>query len=355
MRLHLALSPARSSSPRGWTVQINEAQLELGYNHVGLEERAYEGMEWGQALRLVESLCGCCSQANTLAFVQAVEAMGNVIVPIRATYLRLALIEAERIISHLLNGAETLDALGLGEMAAPLRDLRERAIHTWSEWTEARAQPGLITYGGLSRNIDEATARSLILSARSIERALRARVTAVINSKEVSGRLVGLGVVKAHEASLVGLRGPNVRGSGIAKDIRATFPTGAYHDEGVTIVSQRGGDAFARLVVRLLECLESLRIIEQALNDLPGGVVRGRGNVELRPGSGIGRIEGPRGEVFCWARGDQESQERLNGLHLSGGSSPALSIVPGLLKGHRLEDLRLILLSLDICLASAER
>lgn|GEM_PF-894883 len=352
MRLHLVLSPARSSSPRGWTVQISEAQLELGYNHVGLEERAYEGLEWDDGLRLVESLCGCCSQANTLAFVQAVEAMGNMIVPTRATYLRLALIEAERIISHLLNGAETLDALGLAEMAAPLRDLRERAIHTWSEWTEARAQPGLIAYGGLSRNIDEASARSLILASRSMERALRARVTSIINNKEVSGRLVGLGVVKAHEAALVGLRGPNVRGSGIAKDIRATFPTGAYQDEGVTIVSQRGGDAFARLVVRLLECLESLRIIEQALNDLPGGAVKGRGNIEMRPGSGIGRIEGPRGEVFCWTRGDQK---QLSGLHLSGGSSPALSIVPGLLKGHRLEDLRLILLSLDICLASAER
>lgn len=352
MRLHLDLTSARSTSPRGWAIQIDAAEIELGYNHVGLEERAHEGLEWSHALRLVERICGCCSQANTLAFVQAVESMANVVLPTRATYLRLVLVETERMISHLLNAANTLDALALTSMASQLRDLRERTIHAWSEWLEARIQPGLIAYGGLTRNIDEATSRSLVLAARSIERALRAQVTAIINSKEASGRLVGVGVIKADDAVLAGLRGPNVRASGVARDIRATFPTGAYEDEGVTIVSQRAGDAFARLVVRLLECLESSRIIEQALNDLPGGPVKARGDVQMRPGSGIGRVEGPRGEVFCWARGDGD---RLNGLHLSGGSSSALGVVPGLLKGHRLEDLQIVLLSLDICLASAER
>ncbi len=352
MRLRLHLTNARSTSPRGWAVRIDAAEIELGYNHIGLEERAHEGLEWGHALRLVERICGCCAQANTLAFVQAVEAMSNVILPTRATYLRLVLIEAERIVSHLLNAANTLDALALTEKASQLRDLRERTIHAWSEWLEARIQPGLITYGGLTRNIDEAASRSLVLASRSIERALRAQVTAIINSKEASGRLVGIGTIKADDAALAGLRGPNIRASGVARDIRATFPTGAYEDEGVTIVSQRAGDAFARLVVRLLECLESFRIIEQALNDLPGGPVKGRGDVQMRSGSGVGRVEGPRGELFCWARGDGD---RLNGLHLSGGSSPALGIVPGLLKGQRLEDLQIVLLSLDICLASAER
>lgn len=352
MGLRLEVGPARSTSPRGWVVEIKGADIELGYNRAGLEERAYRGLGWEHALRLVEGLCGCCSQANVVALAQAVEAMSGAMLPTRASYLRLVLVETERILSHLLNAAETLDALQMPEVASPLRDLRERTIHAWADWTEARTQPGLVVYGGISRNIDEITARSLALAARSVERTLRAQVTLIINSRAVTSRLVGLAGIKAHEATAAGLRGPNVRGSGIAKDVRATVPLGAYEDEGVTIVSQRGGDAFARLVVRLLECLESFRIVEQALNDLPGGAAKSRGSVEIRPGSGVGRVEGPRGEVFCWVRGEEGG---VTGLHLSGGSLPALGIVGGLLRGQKLEDLRLILLSLDICLPSAER
>ncbi len=102
----------------------------------------------------------------------------------------------------------------------------------------------------------------------------------------------------------------------------------------------------------LLECLESFRLVEQALDDLPTGPVKARGSAELRGGSAVSRVEGPRGEVFCWMRGDAEG---LTGLHLSAGSFPTLGVLPGLLRGHRLEDLRLLLLSLDLCLACAER
>src|SRR5206468_746850 len=112
------------------------------------------------------------------------------------------------------------------------------------------------------------------------------------------------------------------------------------------------GDAFARLVVRLLECLESFRLIELALDDLPHGPMKAKGRDDLRGGSAIGRVEGPRGEVFCWVRGTSRG---LTGLHLSTGSFPTLGVLPGLLRGHKLEDLHLLLLSVDLCLPCAER
>ena len=115
---------------------------------------------------------------------------------------------------------------------------------------------------------------------------------------------------------------------------------------------QRAGDAFSRLVVRLLECLESLRLVEQALDDLPPGPVRARGSAEMRGGSGVSRVEGPRGEVFCWVRGGAEGP---TGLHLSAGSFPTLGILPGLARGTNMEDLELLLLSVDLCLPCAER
>jgi NADH-quinone oxidoreductase subunit D len=200
--------------------------------------------------------------------------------------------------------------------------------------------------------MDEGHCRALTLGARQVERALRTQVNALIAAKEIAARLVGLGMITAEEAVLAGLRGPVARASGVAADIRVDFPTGAYEEEAATVVVQRGGDAFSRLVVRLLECLESLRLVEQVLDDLPPGPVKARGSVELHGGSGVGRAEGPRGEVFCWVRGGPEG---LTGLHLSAGSCPSLGVLPGLLHRHALEDLRLLLLSVDLCLACAER
>ncbi|MEO8287386.1 MAG: hypothetical protein ABI670_13255 [Chloroflexota bacterium] len=350
MRLDLELEP--SSDLLGWGARIGSAQVGLGYNHVGLEERVADGgLDWHRALSVVEELCGPCSQANLLCFVQAVEAMGRIIVPPRAAALRLVLAETERIASHLMNAAGMMAALDLPEREASLRDLRERIVQAVAEWTSARIQPGLIIYGGLTRNIDETGIRNLTLACRQVERTLRAGVTSIINSKDIAARLAGLAPIRGQEAVIGGLRGPVARASGVAVDMRAVFPTGAYEDEGVTIVVQRNGDAFSRLVVRLLEALESFRVIEQVLDDLPPGPFKSRGNLDMREGTGISRVEGPRGEVFCWVKG---APEGLRAIHLSAGSFPTLGVLPGLLRGQQLEDLKLTLLSLDICLPCAE-
>ena len=349
--LELDLEPA--ADLLGWGERIASANVRLGYNHVGLEERVTDGgIDWNRALSVIEGLCGPCSQANLLAFVQATEAMGRIIVPPRAAVLRLVLAETERVMSHLLNAADTMQALCLYDREASLRDLRERVSHAVAEWSGARVQPGVIVYGGVNRNIDDGHIRGITLACRQVERNLRAGVTSIINSKEIASRLAGLGTIKGQEAVVGGLRGPVARASGVAIDMRAAFPTGAYEEEGVTIVVQRTGDSFSRLVVRLLECLESFRVIEQVLDDLPPGPIKARGSLELREGSGISRVEGPRGEIFCWVKG---ASEGLRGFHLSAGSFPTLGILPGLLRGQRLEDLDLLLLSVDLCLPCAER
>src|SRR4051794_29153543 len=165
----------------GYGARVSEATVGLGYNYVGLEERVRRyPVEWNRALQLVESLCARCSQANALAYVQAVESMAGLIVPPRATYLRLVLAETERVVSHLLNVADTLAALELHDWEIAFRDLRERFIANLAEWTGARWQPGLITYGGVARNMDETGSRAVMLGVRHIERALRSQIPAIL-------------------------------------------------------------------------------------------------------------------------------------------------------------------------------
>src|SRR5205814_5689512 len=104
-----------------WGYVVGSAEVELGRNRVGFEERvANGGLDWARALQTVEELCGPCSQANTLAYVQAAEEMAQLIVPPRATYLRLVLAEMERVVSHLMNAAGTMRALHMAEREAGL-------------------------------------------------------------------------------------------------------------------------------------------------------------------------------------------------------------------------------------------
>ncbi|MDQ6695279.1 MAG: hypothetical protein M3014_12815 [Chloroflexota bacterium] len=352
MLISLSLEP--QPGMLGWGSGIKSAQVETGHGYIGLEESVAGGMEWLQALSLVEGLCGGCAQANALAFAQATESLFNLIVPPRAYYMRMVQVETERIVSHLLNAAQMMEALSLQERGAALLDLREKMLQALQAWSGARIAPGLITIGGVSRNTDETACRALALAARNVERSLRAHVASAINSRDIAARLSGLGTIRVQEAMLGGLRGPTARACGIVIDIRSSYPVGAYEDEAVTIVIQRAGDAFARMAVRLLESLESLRVIEQALDELPPGTVRARGNVELlgTSGTATSRVEGPRGEIFCWVKGDPNG---ITNLHLSPGSYPAVGVLPGLLTGSKLEDLEPLVLSLDICTGCLER
>src|SRR5437763_11809744 len=117
----------------------------------------------------------------------------------------------ERVVSHLMNAAGTMRALHMAEREAGLRDLRERALQAMAEWSGSRLHPGLITYGGLARTVDDLANRGLSLAARHIERSLRTQVNAIVNARDVASRLVGLGVITADEAALASLRGPVAR------------------------------------------------------------------------------------------------------------------------------------------------
>jgi Ni,Fe-hydrogenase III large subunit len=133
----------------------------------------------------------------------------------------------------------------------------------------------------------------------------------------------------------------------------------------VLVVTQRGGDAYARLTVRLLEALESLRLARVALETLPGGAVglsgaaradelvgRALARRGVVRGDAMGRAEGPRGEVTCIVVGSAEGPHLV---HFHTGSFAALPAVGPALAGVALADLPTALLSFDLCLACAER
>lgn len=366
--------------------RVRGAELEPGFNRRGIE-RLLEQATWEGALALAGRVCEGCAVANTLAYCEAVEQMAGLTVPLRGQYLRLILAELERTRSHLTANAALLDAVGLpGPAAAGLRDAATGLGAAQAEWLGSRRSP--LTYGGLVATADilddERAALSALLG--EIERAVTPRVQAVLRHGALARRLVGLAGVRPVTAERLDLRGPVGRAADLDRDLRRDAPGAAYArlqaaesapDEAVTpnaasfgstrvtIVTQRGGDAYARLTVRLLESLESLRLARLALDSLPGGAVglggASRADVLVAQAldgrdaarvEALGRAEGPRGEVTCVVAGTAEGPILV---HFHTGSFATLPAVGPALAGCALADLPAAYASFDLCLACAER
>ena len=126
---------------------------------------------------------------------------------------------------------------------------------------------------------------------------------AVIDDPVIHARTKGVGVLTKEEAIDYGVLGPTARASGVKIDVRRDDPYGVYDKVDWEVIVQEEGDIFAKLIVRVLEMYESVKIIHQCLDNMPKGEVDA--NVkEIPPGDGIGHAEAPRGEVFHFVRSD---------------------------------------------------
>jgi Ni,Fe-hydrogenase III large subunit len=122
--------------------------------------------------------------------------------------------------------------------------------------------------------------------------------------KTVHARCAGIGKLTQEQALAWGVVGPTARASGLTEDIRRTSPYAAYPQLEFKVPVETSGDVFARVVVRLLEMVESCRIVEQALDQIPPGPIHGPNFVEVPPGEAVARSEAPRGELFYYVASD---------------------------------------------------
>lgn len=331
---------------------VEDAQVEVGFVMRSIELLA-QRRNYVQDLVLVERVCGICSNVHAMTFAMATEKIANIEVPARARYIRTVVAELERLHSHLLWAGIGAEDIGYHSVFMEIYNLREKVMDILEAISGNRVNYGMIALGGVTRDIQDPAS---ILSAVADVRAACEKVVIPIFTRDatVKARTKGIGILTKADALMYGTVGPLARASGINEDIREKYPYAAYQELGFKPVVLNTCDVEARVVVRALEILESVRLIEDALKNLPGGPIRIEDAFPVIPaGEATARSEAPRGEVIYYVASDG-SDTPLR-VKIRTPSFVNIPSVRAMVKGQYLADMPLIQASIDPCCSCTDR
>lgn len=267
---------------------------QLFFKHRGMEKR-FEGLPLAKAATLAERVSGIGSFAHALAFCQAVEQAAGCAVPARARLLRVLLAELERIYNHLHYLGHLADTTTLKVGQAEGKLLEERAKQINGRLTGSRFLRGLLTPGGLRRDLDPGGWLADTLA--SLRHDAAAYATRLDNTNSYLDRLITTGPLSRQLAFDQGATGPVERASGLDRDLRRDYPYAGYADLIFAVPVRSEGDAYARARVRVAELMASFAIVESVLEHLGDGAVRAA-CVPAAKSEGLGWAESPRGGLF---------------------------------------------------------
>ena len=245
----------------------------LFFTHRGLEKLA-EGRSLVSALTLLERACGVCTVTHGLAYSQAVEQLTDTQIPARANWSRVILAEMERLYNHVGDLGNICAGIGFHPGSSRLGALKERLLQLNERVTGHRYLMGCIVPGGLREELAVDGLEDLPAALMEVGHDLAGAVRLIIRSDGVHARLHGTGAVSMTMATALGASGVAARAAGIDTDLRRDEPYAAYRDLDVSPVSAAAGDVLARFNVRAQETQVSLRLIREALAQLPPGPVR---------------------------------------------------------------------------------
>lgn len=329
---------------------VADCEYRDGYNGRGCAERLARLSLQG-ALELVGRVCGTCSHAHRLAFCQAVESLAGMEVPERALALRTLVAELERVASHLGTLRQMMDLLALPAQRTALLRLHEQVRDAMRLVSGAAALPDICVPGGVARDMAESARGELTTLLADVNQRLYHLIDTIIDRRALLARTADVGVLSRDAAEAFGVRGPLARSSGIERDVRIDQPYGFYPRIDCRRVVQEGGDVYARMVVLLLEGFESVKLAEQVVIALPSGPWQGTTLNHTLAGEGSAAVESPRGRL--------EYTLHTDGRHLTSAQIDAPRQIDRLLArtfliGAQVDDVPLIMLSLDVCPACSE-
>jgi NADH-quinone oxidoreductase subunit D len=339
---------------------VKHVRPHIGYLHRCFEKHA-EAMTYPQVIPYTDRMDYLAAMSMELGYVLAVEKlMGLTDLPERLQYIRVIMAELQRIASHLLAiGTFGLDVGAITPFLWCFRD-REKILDLFEWASGARLLYNYLWIGGVMQDLPAGFGGKVIEFLDYFEPRVQELNDLLSFNKIFIERTAHIGVLSPEVAISYGIGGPNLRGSGVKWDLRKEEPYGIYERFDFDVPIGTGefgllGAAWDRYMVRVREMLESIKILRQAIDQLPSGDPNGAMPRRIRPAEGDAymRTESPRGEIGFYLVSDGSEQP-----YRCKGRSPcftAISAVNEIGSGVLVADLVAIVGSLDIVLGEIDR
>ena len=323
------------------------------YNHRGIEKLGDSVLTYNQICFVAERICGICGFVHSTCYCQAVEEAGGVEIPPRAQYIRTIMLELERIESHLLWVGIAGHIIGFDTILMQSWRIREPVMWLCELISGNRKTYGMNLVGGVRRDITKELYPKVHETIDKIEQELKALVNSVLRDTSLHLRLRNVGILTEDEALDRCVVGPVARGSGVRIDSRRDHPYAAYDRLEFKVAVHEEGGCWSRTLVRLEELFEAIKIIRQALRDMPDGEIMAHVE-EITPNrEAVVAVEAPRGEAVHYVlTGDDNRPYRWK---VRAPTYPNLQAVPPIIKNEEIADVPIAIGSLDPCFSCTER
>ncbi|SVB36896.1 uncharacterized protein METZ01_LOCUS189750, partial [marine metagenome] len=335
---------------------VVDLQPVFGYLHRNHEKLA-EGMSYLGSMPFTDRLDYLCSMTNNWAYALSAEKMIDLDVPERAEYVRVIMAELTRLVNHIvLIGFFIND---LGALGTPLLyAFREREkILDLFEWASgARMMCNYFRFGGLRHDLPEGWLEKCRETVDRFPSFLDEYERLLTENEIVIARTQHVGVLSRELAINAGITGPMLRASGVNYDLRKVDKYGIYDRFSFRVPLGDVGDCYDRFMLRLLEMRESLKILDQALKDIPEGPIMSENAPRAfkPPACEVyGRIESPKGELGFYLVSDGTAKPYR--YRVRPPSLINLTVLKDLCVGHQVADAVIILGSIDIVLGEVDR
>ena len=280
---------------------IIDMKSRLYFTHKGTE-KLFEGREPRAGVELAERVSGDTTIGHSLAFCQALESAAGTEVPERARWLRVILLEMERLYNHVADFGMIANDTGYAVAHSHCFRIRERLLRLNKRLTGNRLLRGGVVPGGVGHDLPAGL--DLPGELQSARRDFDEIVGLALENTLVMDRLEGTGQLSTRIARDHGVLGYVARASGIDADVRRDHPFAAYRDLEVRVPVFESGDVKARTLVRVEEVRESVRLIGEAVARLPAGPLAAPLGALPAFAPAFGLVEGWRGGILHWVMAD---------------------------------------------------
>ncbi|MEM4728747.1 MAG: NADH-quinone oxidoreductase subunit NuoD [Thermoplasmata archaeon] len=335
---------------------IQEAVTKIGYLHRGVEKIA-ENRTIEKFLPLNDRLCYVANSSWTTLFVMTVEELLEVTPPERAQYIRVVLLELQRIASHLVWLGAYCSDMGLLTMLLWAWRDRELVLDLLQFLTGARIMHNFPRVGGVRNDLPPTFKERALKVMDYLDERTKEYEMICSSSELFRMRTEGIGVLPLEKAKDLGCTGPVLRASGLAQDVRKDDPYLVYERLDFKVPVGKRGDAWDRYTVRLEEIRQSASLVRQALDKMPEGdfIIPNFKMPKALPARAVyRRAEDPRGEGAMYLVGDGKTNRPYR-LKIRSPTFVHLLSIPYYIKGAKISDAPVIMGGADPCMAEVDR